>query len=121
MIHTDEAALTSFPTDASDNGEILPQPLGILLRPVHPGRTLEAEMKQRGMTANALALRLRVPSNRLTDIVRGKRGISPETALRLGRFFGNGPAFWVSLQANYDLAVVQREVGPAIEREVERA
>ena len=113
--------MTTRSTDTSDDDETISRPLGVVLRPVHPGRTLEAELKQRGFTANAVALRLRVPSNRLTDIVRGKRGISPETALRLGRFFGNGAAFWVNLQAHYDLAVAQRDIGPAIEREVELA
>ena len=97
------------------------KPTGLRLRPVHPGRTLSAEMKARDLTCNALALSLRVPANRLSDIVRGKRGISPETALRLGRYFGNDAAFWLNLQANYELAVVQRDLGATIEREVQVA
>ena len=109
------------PEKDQTNGGVMPLPLGARLRPVHPGMTLSAEMKERGLSANALALRLRVPSNRLTDITRGRRGISPETALRLGRYFGNGAAFWVNLQANYDLAVAERDVGPAVEREVQVA
>jgi len=92
---------------------------GFKLRPVPPGRTLEAEMKARGLSANALALKLRVPANRITDIVRGKRAISAETALRLGRAFGNSPSFWLNLQSNYDLALAARDQGDAIDREVE--
>ncbi len=78
-------------------------------------------MRSRGLTANALALRLRVPSNRLSDIMRGRRGISPETALRLGLYFGTGAAFWQNLQANYELAVAERDLGPSIALEVQAA
>ena len=92
---------------------------GFKLRPVPPGRTLEAEMKARDLSANALALKLRVPANRITEIVRGKRAITAETALRLGRAFGNSPSFWLNLQSNYDLALAARELGGAIEKEVE--
>jgi len=101
--------------------EMVEYPGGIVLPPVHPGRTLAAELAARDMTANALALKLRVPGNRLSDIVRGQRGISAETALRLGRYFGTGEAFWMNLQANYDLAVARRDFGATIEREVETA
>lgn len=98
-------------------------PLGIahLLPPVHPGRVLADELRDRGLTANALAIALRVPANRLSDIIRGKRAISAETALRLGRYFGTGGALWVNLQAQYDLAVAQREHGARIVKEVEAA
>jgi addiction module HigA family antidote len=91
------------------------------LAPVHPGRTLAAELAARKLTANALALKLRVPSNRLSEIIRGQRSISPETALRLGRYFGTGAAFWVNLQAQYDLAIAEQEFGAQIVREVETA
>ena len=101
--------------------EIFEYPGGFALPPTHPGRTLAAELAARGLTANALALKLRVPANRLSDIVRGHRAISPETALRLGRYFGNGAQFWMNLQANYDLAVARREFGTIIEREIEVA
>jgi addiction module HigA family antidote len=96
-------------------------PGGIELPPVHPGHTLAAELAARGMSATALALKLRVPANRLSDIVRGQRAISAETALRLGRFFGTGAAFWMNLQASYDLAVAREKLGPVIEREIETA
>ena len=101
--------------------EIFEFPGGMEVLPVHPGRTLAAELAARGLTANALALKLRVPANRLSEIVRGHRAISPETALRLGRYFGTSAQFWVNLQANYDLAVARQELGATIEREVEAA
>ena len=94
---------------------------GIEVPPVHPGKTLAAELEARGLTANALALKLRVSANRITDIVRGHRAISPETALRLGRFFGTSAQFWLNLQTNYDLAIARQEFGATIEREVEAA
>jgi len=87
--------------------------------PVHPGRILKRELVARDMSANRLALALRVPSGRLTDILNGKRGISPDTALRLGRFFGNNARFWLNLQTSYELAVAEREIGARIEAEVE--
>ncbi|MBI1774675.1 MAG: HigA family addiction module antidote protein [Proteobacteria bacterium] len=89
--------------------------------PVPPGETLAEEMKARGLSANALALRLRVPANRLTGILRGERAITAETALRLGRFFGTGAAFWVNLQARYELSLAERALGAKIDREVEAA
>jgi antitoxin HigA-1 len=89
--------------------------------PVHPGRTLAAELAARSLTANALALKLRVPANRVSDIVRGHRAISPETALRLGRYFGTSAQFWMNLQANYDLAIARQELGAIVQREVEAA
>jgi addiction module HigA family antidote len=92
-----------------------------LLPPLHPGGVLADEMRARGVTAHALALALRVPANRLGDIVRGKRAISAETALRLGRYFGTGGTLWINLQAQYDLAVAEREYGARIVREVEVA
>jgi addiction module HigA family antidote len=101
--------------------EIFEYPAGIALPPVHPGRTLAAELASRNMAANALALKLRVPANRLSDIVRGQRAISAETALRLGRYFGTGAEFWMNLQANYDLARAREEFGAIVEREVEAA
>jgi len=96
-------------------------PAGVPLSPVHPGETLAEEMAARGLSANALALKLRVPANRITEIVNGERGVSAETALRLGRYFGTGARFWVNLQARYELALAERELGARIEREVEAA
>jgi addiction module HigA family antidote len=101
--------------------EVFSYPAGLVLPPVHPGETLAEEMAARRLTAHALALKLRVPANRVGEIVAGKRGVSAETALRLGRYFGTGPAFWITLQTQYDLAVAQRDLGAKIEREVEEA
>jgi addiction module HigA family antidote len=73
------------------------------------------------MTAHTLALKLRVPANRISEITAGRRGISAETALRLGRYFRNGASFWVTLQSQYDLAVAERDLGRRIAAEVEQA
>jgi addiction module HigA family antidote len=88
---------------------------------IHPGMTLKEELEARGMSPAAAALRLRVPPQRLHDIVRGKRAITPDTALRLGRFFGTSAEFWMTLQTNYDLAMARRQRGARIEAEVEVA
>lgn len=105
---------------AKDN-ELYELATGFCLPPVHPGETLQDELVARRLSAHALALKLRVPANRISEIIAGKRGISPETALRLGRYFGNGAAFWMSLQSQYDLAIAQRELGEQIKAEVEEA
>ena len=91
------------------------------MKPIHPGRILKREMSTRGLTANKLALALRVPSGRITQILNGKRGISAETALRLARYFGNSAQFWINLQSIYDLAVVEQNIGAKINVEVEQA
>ena len=104
-----------------DDNKIFEYPTGVPLPPVHPGRTLASELAARDMTANALALKLRVAPNRLSEIVRGQRAITAETALRLGRYFGTGAAFWVNLQARYDLALAEREFGAQIAKEVDEA
>jgi len=113
--HTDRG------TRKGDDSEIFAYPTGVALPPVHPGRTLSRELDARGLSANALALKLRVPANRLTEIIRGQRAISAETALRLGRYFGTGAAFWMNLQGNYDLALAEREFGERISQEVDAA
>ena len=89
------------------------------MTPVHPGRVLKRELASRDLSANKLALALRVPSGRITSILNGKRAISPDTALRLARYFGNSARFWMNLQMRYDLTVTERELGERIEAEVE--
>jgi addiction module HigA family antidote len=86
--------------------------------PVHPGRILRDELSARALSANALARALCVPSGRIVDILNGKRSISAETALRLGRYFGNDPQFWMALQMQYDLALAERDRGRQIAAEV---
>ena len=87
----------------------------------HPGVTLNEELEARGMSAAALALKLRVPPQRLHEIVRGNRSITAETALRLARYFGNEPEFWLNLQVQYDLTQLRETKGAQIEKEVEAA
>ena len=91
------------------------------MKPIHPGRILKREMSTRSLSANKLALALRVPSGRITQILNGKRGISAETALRLARYFGNSAQFWINLQSGYDLAVVEQNIGAKIIVEVDQA
>ena len=87
----------------------------------HPGRVLRAELEARGMSANRLALAIRVPANRITAILRGQRAVTAETAVRLGRFLGTGPAFWMNLQSAYDVSVVESAKGRVIQDEVPTA
>jgi len=87
----------------------------------HPGRLLKRELAARGQSANRLALDLGVPSGRVTDILNGRRAISADTAVRLGRYFGNGPQFWLDLQGQYEIALVEREKGAEIARRVRPA
>jgi addiction module HigA family antidote len=88
------------------------------MQPVHPGRILKRELSARSLSANALALALRLPSGRISDILNAKRGISPETALRLARYFGNNARFWLNLQTDYELALAEREIGERVAAEV---
>jgi addiction module HigA family antidote len=86
----------------------------------HPGEMLREEfLIPLGVTQNALALKIRVPATRIGDIVHGKRSITPDTALRLARFFGNSPEFWLNLQQMHDLSKARLELRKAIERDVE--
>ena len=96
-------------------------PDGFAMAPAHPGEILQEEIAARGLTAHALALKLRVPANRLTEIINGKRGISAGAALRLARCLGPGAAFWLNLQSQYDLAMAERRLGAKIRAEVEAA
>lgn len=87
----------------------------------HPGRLLRRELAARGLSANRLALSLGVPSGRITDILNGRRSITADTAVRLGRYFGNSPQFWLDLQSQHDIAVVERDRGLDIARRVQPA
>jgi addiction module HigA family antidote len=87
----------------------------------HPGRLLRRELEARALSANRLALDLGVPSGRITDILNGRRAISADTAVRLGRYFGNSPQFWLDLQSQYEIAVVEREHGAEIAKRVRPA
>ena len=87
----------------------------------HPGRLLQRELKARKLSANRLALDIGVPSGRITDILNGRRGISADTAVRLGRYFGNSGKFWLDLQSQYEIAIVERDRGEEIVRRVRPA
>ena len=91
------------------------------MKHIHPGRILKREMTARNLSANKLALALRVPSGRITQILNGKRGISAETALRLGQYFNNSAQFWMNLQSKYDLVTVEQNIGAKVIAEVEQA
>ena len=89
------------------------------LAPVHPGEILRTELLEPlGLSANKLGLELRVPANRIMAIVNGERAITANTALRLARYFGMSPQFWMNSQARYDLEVAEDELAARIEREV---
>ena len=88
---------------------------------VHPGRILRRETTARKLSANRLAIDLGVPSGRITDILNGRRSITADTALRLARYFGNSAQFWLDLQSQYDIAIVERERGAEILKRVHPA
>ena len=87
----------------------------------HPGRLLKREIEARKLSANRLALDLGVPSGRITDILNGRRSITADTAVRLGRYFDNSAQFWLNLQSQHDIAVVEGERGEEIAQRVKRA
>lgn len=90
------------------------------MRPVHPGEVLREEfLAPLGLSAHALAQALRIPAPRVNDIVRERRSVTPDTALRLARHFGTTAQFWLNLQASYDLKIAMRESGAKINKEVE--
>ena len=89
------------------------------LPPIHPGQILSEDfMKPQGISMNRLALDLRVPVTRIAEIVHERRGITPDTALRLGRYFNTSARFWMNAQSSYDLEVAQDELQRTIERDV---
>jgi antitoxin HigA-1 len=91
------------------------------MRAIHPGEILREDyLAELGMSANALAKALKVPAPRINDVVRGRRGISADTALRLARYFDTTPQFWLNLQIAYDLRIAQAQSGRKIAREVAR-
>jgi addiction module HigA family antidote len=87
----------------------------------HPGGLLKREIAARNLSASRLALDLGVPSGRITDILNARRSITADTAVRLGRYFGNNPQFWLDLQGQYDIALVEREKGAEIASRVRPA
>ncbi|NOY70576.1 MAG: HigA family addiction module antidote protein [Deltaproteobacteria bacterium] len=83
--------------------------------PIHPGEILADELNELRISAAALARQIKVPANRISQIIIGKRSISADTALRLGKWFGTGPKIWLNLQQAYDLDVARLELGKDLE------
>ena len=88
------------------------------MRPVHPGEILREELEELGMSANALANSLAVSTNRITAILKGQRGITADTALRLARYLGTTPQLWLNLQKAFELRVAEIESGKDIAERV---
>ena len=89
------------------------------MRPIHPGEILREEfLAPLGMSAHALAMALKVPAPRINDIVNERRAITPDTALRLSRYFGTTAQFWLNLQTSYDLKIAEKAIGNKIKYEV---
>jgi len=88
---------------------------------VHPGRLLKRELAARGLSGNRLALDIGVPSGRISDILNGRRSITADTAVRLGRYSGNSAQFWLDLQSQYDIARVEKARGAEIAQRVKPA
>ena len=84
--------------------------------PIHPGETLREDLDALGMSAAELARRIEVPVNRITEILNGRRAVTGDTALRLGRFFGTSGEFWLNLQKLYELRRAEQKNGAAIAR-----
>ena len=82
--------------------------------PIHPGEHLAEELREIGITAAELSRQIDVPVNRITGIMHGQRGITADTALRLGHWFGTAPEFWMNLQQLYELRLAENEVGAEI-------
>ena len=88
------------------------------MRPVHPGEVLREEIEERRLSANALSQAIGVPANRITGILNEARAVTPDTAMRLARYFGMSAAFWLNLQQAYDLRTAEAATGAEIERHV---
>ncbi len=82
--------------------------------PIHPGEHLAEELRELGLSAAELSRQIDVPVNRITGIIHGQRGITADTALRLGHWFGTSPQFWMNLQQNYELRLAESEIGAKI-------
>lgn len=88
------------------------------MRPIHPGEILKDELIELKLSANKFAEKLHVPTNRITEILNGRRGITADTALRLSAFFGTTAEFWLKLQNAYDLKTTEIKLGKKIRKEV---
>ncbi len=88
--------------------------------PVHPGETLSEEfLRPMGIREDQLAEATKIPENRILEIVRGRRPVTAEVALRFGRYFGMSPRFWIGLQGHYDLAIAEDDLAGQLEKEIQ--
>ena len=87
--------------------------------PVHPGRILKSELRESGMSVSSVAEALHIPVNRLSNLIKEKRGMTADTAMRLGRFWGTSAQMWMNLQARYELDVAEEKAAERIDREVQ--
>jgi len=88
------------------------------MRPIHPGEQLQDELDEIGMSGAAFATAISVPANRITEILRQKRGITADTALRLARYFGTTADYWMNLQKAYELRLAEQTIGTTINKTV---
>ena len=88
--------------------------------PTHPGEHIAVELEELGLSATQLAKQLGIPANRITEIIRGRRSVTADTALRLAAWLGTTPEFWMNLQSNYDLRMAELEDGEKIRQTVQR-
>ena len=93
----------------------------MFMRAVHPGSVLKDELEELGVTPTEFARQIAVPPNRVSQIIAGKRGVTGDTALRFGHWFGMEPQFWLNLQAQWELVQAEREAGEAVRRLPRRA
>ena len=93
----------------------------MFMRAVHPGAVLRDELEELGITPTELSRQIEVPPNRVSQIIAGKRGVTGDTALRLGHWFGMEPQFWLNLQAQWELVQAEKEAGEAVRRLPKRA
>jgi addiction module HigA family antidote len=84
--------------------------------PIHPGEVLADELQEIGLTPTELARQIKVPANRVTQIIHGRRGITGDTALRFGHWFGTSAQFWLNLQSAYDIRIAEQQIGREVER-----
>ena len=90
-------------------------------QPIHPGEILSGELAELSLSASALARQIKVPPNRISQIIQGKRAITGDTALRLGHWFGTNPQFWLNLQSQYDLRLAEADAGKEVRKLPTRA
>ena len=123
MARTMSKSLTTTKAKGSTRPTALQRPHGgwsFRGRTTHPGVILQEDfLKPMGLSQHRLAMKIRVPATRIGDIVHGRRGVTPETALRLSRFFGNSAEFWLNLQQMHDLSETRIALAEEIEREIQ--